>query len=500
MLTRRASGVLLPVSCLPGAYGIGDLGPEAHRFADFLARAGQGVWQILPLNPLSGPPTYSPYDSPSAFGGNPLLISPDGLHRQGLLTRRELADLKLPNRSQVDYRRVIAARKRLWPRIVQRFQADRPEGWQRLCREQRDWLEDYAWFVALKEHFGGRLWNDWPAAIRRRQPSELARLAAELAGIVEREKIRQFLFFEQWRQLKQYCNERGIAILGDLPIYVSLDSADVWAHPQWFQLDRAGRPRRLAGVPPDRFSRMGQLWGNPLYDWPRLRQDGYSWWIRRLRRGLTLYDMVRIDHFRGLVGYWSVPAGRTTAATAATGRWMPGPGRAFWDTVLRFFPQAPFVAEDLGQITPDVRELLRDYQLPGMRILQFAFEGDPAGNPYAPHRHRANAVVYTGTHDNNTTRGWFDEELSPGQRRILAAYLGRSVSSGQIAWEMVRLALMSVCRLAIVPAQDLLSLDSSARMNHPARARGNWRWRMTGRIPGSIARRLRQMTELYGRA
>ena len=486
------------VTSVPSAYGIGDLGPTTYRFVDFLRQAGQACWQILPLNHTTSTTGHSPYSCFSAFAGNPLLISPVLLQRAGLLDKSDLARPPAFPAEKIDFRKVSSYKRALLEKAFGRFQASpQSADYEAFCAEHRDWLEFFAAFVALKRHFKGRCWCDWPAALRDGKPAALARLTEQLNEAIERERFLQYVFYRQFEQLKAYANAQGVQLIGDLPIYVTYDSADVWSHPEVFKLTRSKRPRFIAGVPPDYFSRTGQLWGNPVYDWDYARQTDFDWWMRRMRHNLTLFDLVRIDHFRGLVAYWEVPAGHKTAQR---GRWVPAPGDAFLHTLFRHIPYAAIFAEDLGHITPDVREVAAKYYLPCMKVLQFALGGDPAQNPHMPHNHTPNAIVYTGTHDNNTTRGWFEKELDAAGRKRLAAYLGRRASGKDVAWELIRMAMTSVARLAIVPMQDVLGLGAAARMNYPAKTSGNWRWRMRERrLTASLARTLREMTQLHGR-
>lgn len=498
MLRRRAAGILLHVTSLPSRYGIGDLGPEACRFVDFLAEAHQSYWQILPVTYSSAAAAYSPYDSFSAWAGNPLLISPDVLCRQGLLRDADLADVPVFPDEAVDFRAVHACKQALLRTAFSRFAAEsEPVAFDQFVTANAGWLEDFALFMALKHRHGRQAWCDWPAPLRDRHPDALAAAREELREPIQYERFVQYIFYRQYAELKAYCDRRGVGVIGDVPIYVNHDSADVWAHPAVFKLDDRKRPTHVAGVPPDYFSRTGQLWGNPVYDWDSLATTGFAWWMARLRHNLRLFDCVRIDHFRGLVAYWEVPAGRPNAIE---GRWVEAPSTAFFRELFKQMPFAPILAEDLGHITPDVREIIRRFEFPGMRVLQFAFGGDAMGNPHRPYRYPENAVVYTGTHDNNTMRGWFETNATMDEKNALFAYLGREVSSQDIAWEMIRLATASVAHLAIVPMQDVLNLGAEARMNHPGRRRGNWRWRMRpDSMTPTLARSLRELVDVYGR-
>lgn len=494
---RRGAGLLLHPTSLPSPYGIGDLGPGAYALVDDLARSRTEWWQILPL----GPTGYgdSPYASFSAFAGNTHLISPDLLREDGLLSASDLGGVSFPE-ERVDYGRVVPFKDRLLARAWEHFQAHPPTGWRdefdHFRAIHRDWLEDYALYRALKEHYPGKGYWEWPLELVRREPAALQAARRELAAIMDRHRFGQFLFLRQWQRLRRYANERGVRLLGDVPIFVAADSVDVWAHPELFLLDDRRRPTFVAGVPPDYFSATGQLWGNPLYHWPAHARQHYDWWIRRLRATLDQVDLVRLDHFRGFEAAWHVPAG---AATAEKGTWEPGPGLAFFKAILHGLGRLPLVAEDLGEITPPVREMLAELRLPGMRILQFAF-GAGAQNHFLPHNFETNTIVYTGTHDNDTTRGWY-RHLDAATKEHVKRYLGRPALGEQHAVaELLRLAWSSVAVLSIAPAQDLLELGSSARMNYPGHSQGNWTWRLV-RSAGweQAVGRLTELNELYGR-
>jgi 4-alpha-glucanotransferase len=498
-MKRRASGILLHITSLPSSFGIGDLGPEAYRFADFLEACGQTLWQILPLNPTDVVFGNSPYHSISAFASSPWILSPDLLVKEGYLAGTDLDPLPPASQNRVDYAMVVRHRQNLFKIIHDAFRRRQASvDLERFCLENEAWLDDYALFVALKAHLGRTVWREWPEPLRDRAPRALEEMRTHLRERIEREKLLQYLFSIQWRALREYCNRKGILIFGDVPIYVNYDSADVWAHPHLFKLDHEKRPYVVAGVPPDYFSETGQLWGNPMYDWDVMQKEGFSWWIRRIKRAFDLYDMVRIDHFRGLVGCWEVPAGHETAAN---GRWVEVPAEDFFLAVLKRFPYAPLVAEDLGVITPDVREIMHRFGFPGMKLLIFAFGDNLAKNPYVPHNLPVNGLVYTGTHDNNTVKGWFEREAKPEDKRRLFSYLGREIPADQIHWELIRLAMMSVASIAIFPVQDLLGLGEEARMNRPSVSGGNWEWRLApDALTPALAKKIREMTEIYGRA
>jgi 4-alpha-glucanotransferase len=494
----RASGVLLHVTSLPSRYGIGDLGPGALAWIDRLHDTGQSWWQALPV----GPTGYgdSPYQALSSFAGNGLLISLDWLIEDGLLHASDCQGHTFPA-NEVDYGAVIRFKHAVLETLRARFSSGaRPDlkiAFEQFCHDHAHWLHDYALFQALKAKYAGAHYLEWPAELVQREPTALARARRELAGEIDAVGLAQFLLFRQGKRLREYAQARGVRLVGDLPFFVAADSCDVWAHPEFFLLDERRRPRFVAGVPPDAFTSQGQLWGNPVYDWDVLRQMGYRWCIDRLRALLAHVDLVRLDHFRAFAAAWHVPAG---AGTAQTGQWVPGPGAEFFNVVQRELNGLPFIAEDLGLITPDVIALRDQFHLPGNRVLQFAFDGQP-DNPHLPHNHIFNAVAYTGTHDNPTTRGWF-EELPDHQRSIVWSYLKRPAGeSGEVAWELIRRAWSSRAALAIVPLQDLLNLGAEGRMNHPGRAEGNWRWRCTDEmLAAPVFQDLAHLTKSTGRS
>ncbi|MGH7772678.1 MAG: 4-alpha-glucanotransferase [Candidatus Binatia bacterium] len=497
---RRGSGVMLHITSLPSPYGIGDLGPWAYRFADFLAETRQRYWQILPLNPTSCAYGSSSYHSYSAFAGNPLLISPELLLREGMLTQEDLDEVPSFRNKRVDYPAVTEHKARLLDKAYQRYQGrlTLDHEFERFCGENTEWLEDYALFLALKAHFNGVIWRDWPGELRDRREEAIGEWKMKLREQIVREQFFQYLFFKQWSALRQYCDGKNTLIIGDLPIYVSYDSADVWANPKIFKLDGEKRPTAVAGVPPDYFSSTGQLWGNPVYRWDVLRATRYAWWLRRIQQNANCFRCLRLDHFRGFVSYWEVPA---SEATAMNGRWIRAPAEDFFATLVEQFPGLSILAEDLGLITPDVDEVVRYFGFPGMKVLLFAFGDDLATHPYKPHNYNENCVAYTGTHDTNTVQGWFRSEAGPEGRKRLFRYIGREVPQKEVHWEMIRLAFMSVADTAIIPMQDLLGLGEEARMNRPSTAEGNWEWRfLPEQITPSLVTRLAEMTALYGRA
>jgi 4-alpha-glucanotransferase len=493
----RAAGVLLHVTSLPSPYGVGDLGPGAYAWVDCLAAAGQTWWQVLPLGPTGC--SHSPYQSLSSFAADPLVISPDQLQRDGLLDPSDCSDCGFPD-ERVDFERVIPFKERLldcaWKRFCSGAGADLRTAFARFREDKAALQREPALFMALRARYQGAPFRSWPEGLARREPRALEKARQELAEVIDRFRFGQFLLLRQWQMLKDYANRRGIRVLGDLPIFVSPDSADVWANPELFVLDDRLQPRLVAGVPPDYFSAEGQLWGNPVYDWAALRNTGYRWWIDRLRAPLEYLDALRIDHFRGFEAAWHVPAG---APTPAAGCWSTGPGADFFDQVRAALGGLPLLAEDLGVITPQVTALRDQFHLPGMRVLQFAFNGDP-NNPHLPHHCVHNGVVYTGTHDNDTTRGWY-EALPEHERRNLWSYLKRQPGdSKEAAWELIRLAWSCPSALAMAPLQDLLRLGSDARMNVPGRAEDQWRWRCTDTaLTDACWQRLHELTRASGR-
>jgi 4-alpha-glucanotransferase len=501
MIERRA-GLLLHPTSLPGPYGIGDLGEEAERFLDWAASAGASIWQILPLGPPG--PGNSPYSSASAFAGNPLLLSPERLVQEGILAEAELESPPRFSIRQVDFSAVASWKERLlrhsWNLFRQRGSAELLSASASFAAapEAAEWLADWTLYAALKRRFGGSPWYEWRAELRGREPEALEAARRELAEEIACQRHLQFLFHRQWSRLKQEANRRGLWILGDLPLYVALDSADVWSHRELFDLDDQGQPRHVAGVPPDYFSKTGQRWGNPLYRWDRIADQGYRWWIERVGHALRQVDFLRIDHFRGLAAYWEIPA---EEPTAVRGRWRPGPGVSFFEALRRELRELPIVAEDLGIITDDVRELRKSVGLPGMKVLQFAFGSDDSD--HLPGRFGPDHVLYTGTHDNDTTVGWF-EVLGEEERTRVLRYLGKSAADSRIAeeihWEMMRAALESEASLAVLPVQDVLGLGSEARMNNPSTPEGNWAWRAApGSFRPELARRLKELIVKSGR-
>ena len=499
MLGRRECGILLHLTSLPSSFGIGDLGPWACRFADFLAAGRQKYWQMLPLNPTDSIHNDSPYSSISAFACNPLLISPDLLVQDRLLRPSDLENIPDFPAGRVDFPAVHALKRKLLEKAHERFltEGNRREFFS-FCEEESSWLDDFSLFRTLKHSRKGEIWSDWPAPLRDRHPEAIQEARSEFAGAVEREKFYQYLFFNQWRALRRFANERGIQIIGDMPIYIDYDSADVWVHPDLFKLNDRKKPEVVAGVPPDYFSKTGQRWGNPIYRWEEMKESGYAWWLKRMERNLRLFDWVRIDHFRGLVAFWEIPAEKETAVN---GRWVAAPAMDFLTCLIQKFPRLPVIAEDLGIITPEVHDVMNHFGFPGMKVLLFAFGQDIPSNPYIPHNLPRNCIAYTGTHDNNTIRGWFQGETSLEDRKRIFRYLGREVTAEELPREFIRLLMRSASDTIILPMQDLLGLGAETRMNQPATRKGNWEWRLKPEMmTPEVFEELRDMIEINGRA
>jgi 4-alpha-glucanotransferase len=503
----RSSGILLHVTSLPGGHGIGDLGDAAHEFVEFLSEAGQKIWQVLPLSPTG----YgdSPYQCFSAFAGNPLFIDISVLCEQGLLSVQDLANTPSFSSEHVDYERVVNFKQALLRKAAQAFLGDTTQtgrgDFDTFCQTNQDWLDDYALFMACKKFHNDSAWVYWDAGIRQRDPAALKEWQSRLSSETGFHKFAQFEFYRQWDALRTHCRRRGIRVMGDIPIYVAHDSADVWAHPELFRLDEQGRPTAVAGVPPDYFSATGQLWGNPLYRWDVSTASGHRWWIDRFRASLKLFDLVRLDHFRGFEAFWEVPAGRSTADG---GKWVKGPGAEFFKTLQNDLKELPFVAENLGVITPEVEELRKRFGFPGMSLLQFAFGNDPQGPTFRPHNYARELVAYTGGHDNDTTVGWWTSsgvgestrsaEDIRKEHEFTRAYLG--FQDEPVNWVFIRAILASVANTAIIPLQDVLGLGSDARMNLPGTVSGNWKWRFSPKaLTKEVTAQLRRLTGLYDR-
>lgn len=504
----RAGGILLHPSSLPGNYGIGELGKSAFQFLDFLHETGLSLWQILPL----GPTGYgnSPYQTLSAFAGNTMLIDLDSLVAENLLSRDSLVKLPPADPKRIDYGSVIAFRNELFAQIHRRFVDGKNQSmrapYEHFLHENQFWLNDYAIFRAIKERYGNGPWTDWPEALIHREPAALQSHYEQLRERIESVKFNQFLFFRQWHAIKARANELGINIIGDVPIFIAHDSVDVWAHQELFLLDERGHPLVVAGVPPDYFSKTGQLWGNPLYRWNVMADQRYDWWVARMRMALQLVNIVRLDHFRGFEAYWEVAAGEETAVN---GRWVQGPGSHFFDSLQEQMGRLPIIAEDLGLITPEVEALRDRYEFPGMKILQFAFGSTGGTSDFLPHNFHRNCVVYSGTHDNDTCVGWFTSSDTSGttqsaeqisrERELAKKYM--NCDGHEIHWDFIRLAFASVADTAVVPLQDVLGLGSEARMNVPSRPDKNWEWRyLDSDLTPAIRERLAEISELYGRS
>ncbi len=501
----RSSGLLLHVTSLPSRFGIGDLGPAAYRFVDFLEQAEQRYWQVLPLGPVGF--GSSPYASPSTFAGNPALISPELLAEDRLLNSTDIDALKIKPTDAVDFGDAYERKTRALRQAFRRFnEGEAPrlrEDFSEFCAEESFWLEDFALFTALKHAHNQQAWTTWAPEYARRDEAALRRFRAENGDELRFHKFNQFLFDRQWGRLRAYCHDRNVEIFGDLPIYVAHDSADVWSNQELFHLDEDGHATVVAGVPPDYFSETGQRWGNPLYRWEVMKKQNYRWWQARLRSIFQRVDLIRLDHFRGFAGYWEIPGNEETAEN---GRWVEGPGAHFFETIRKSLGDLPIVAEDLGIITEDVRELMHRFEFPGMVVLQFAFDGNTS-SIFLPHNYKQNTVAYTGTHDNDTLMGWWhtenstrDAEAVRRARKYACEYLQIDDAKNATTWPFIRSLMQSSARLTLIPVPDLLQLGSEARMNTPGEAEGNWEWRMQpGALTDEIAHRLQSLTRLFGR-
>lgn len=500
-IDKRSAGILLHITSLPSKYGIGDLGPEAYKFADLLQEAGQRYWQLLPLNPTEAGYGNSPYSSHSAFAGNPLLISPDLLAEDGLLQPKDLrVKEKFPD-ERVDYGRVTTFKHKLLQKAYQNYQENQPgtlkKSFTNFQKTHKHWLQDFTLFAALKKHFEGKGWGDWPDELRKRDEKAMQELANQLSDEIEYEAFLQFLFYSQWEKLKAYCLDKDVHFFGDMPFYVSHDSADVWAHQSYFKLDKGGRPTGVSGVPPDFFSETGQLWGTPVYNWKELGKNEYDWWLRRIEHSLQLFSVLRLDHFRAFSAYWEVPA---TEKTAINGKWVKSPGHDILTLIKKHHPEMPIIAEDLGEIDQPVRDLIQEFNLPGMLILIFAFgDGIAFESSFVPHNHYVNSIVYTGTHDNSTVKAWY-KAAKPEERKSLSRYVGQTVTNDTVHEIMNRLAYASVSQLAILPMQDILGLGKEGLMNIPSTSDGNWEWRLQpGQFSKKQAKALQELAQTYGR-
>ncbi|MEX2565495.1 MAG: 4-alpha-glucanotransferase [Cyclobacteriaceae bacterium] len=498
MNIERSSAILLHITSLPSIYGIGDMGEAAYQFVDFLQESGHSFWQILPLNPTEATFSHSPYSSHSAFAGNPMLISPDLLVEEGLLSQKDLAKIPVFDSQKVEFEKVNTFKKDLLDIAYLNFSKSGNTylaGFSQFCHQNQDWLDDYTLFLTIKGKYPIN-WTQWDKSLRDRDAAALEAFSIQMKEEIKKEKFIQFLFFSQWLRLKAFAHEKGIGFIGDIPFYINHDSADCWAHWAYFKLDKDKLPTKISGVPPDYFSDTGQLWGTPVFKWKPLEKNGFDWWIKRLGQNLLLYDFVRLDHFRAFAAYWEVPAGDETAIN---GKWVESPGIEFFKTVETKFPDMPFIAEDLGYMDDPVFELLEKFNFPGMKVLQFAFGEGIGENPYILHNHSKNSVVFTGTHDNNTTLGWFHNS-SREERRNFYDYTGAKPTSKNIAWKMHQMALMSVSDLAIIPMQDIVGLDENAKMNRPGTSEGNWTWRLlASQLPWESVEDLKKINIRYGR-
>ena len=490
----RCSGILLHITSLPSKFGVGDFGPSAFEFVSWLKQAGQTLWQILPINP----PSFgnSPYSCTSAFAISPLFVSPELMLRDGLLEDCDLEAAPEFSQGRIHYPSALDFKIKLLSKSYDRFKENTDKNeFEKFCLDNSYWLEDFSLFSALKIYFEGRSWSEWPDEIKKRNSDAIEKYFGSLA--LEREKYFQFVLFRQWKELQRHCRSEGIRVFGDVALYVNHDSADVWVHPEMFKLDQELNPVVVAGVPPDYFSETGQRWGNPVFDWGFLRENNFTWWVERMKHNLDLFDLVRIDHFRGFLAAWEIPA---EDPTAVNGQWQECPGVEFFSGLLNEIKSVPVVAEDLGVITQDVKDAMVRFGFPGMKLLIFAFDGDTLQNPYTPDNHVENCVVYTGTHDCNTVRGWFEEELSDESRVKLENIVGRKVFSNTVSKEMMVLAMSSIADTVILPMQDVLGLGSEARMNCPGVAENNWEWRLLpGQWSTGITARLADATKTYGR-
>lgn len=499
MKSDRSCGILLHPTSLPSRYGIGDLGQEAYNFIDFLARSGQKLWQILPLNPPGL--GQSPYQCFSAFAGNPLLIAPDKLVEEGLLDQADLVDCPAFDAAQIQFAKVEAFKRALFRKAFNRFKVrEKSTSYERFLEENSSWLGDYCLFMAAHEHFAGLPWNRWERPLAWRNPQTLLEYLVRLRDEIDYHSFLQYAFFRQWQALKDYAKGRGIKIIGDLPLYISHHSSDVWVNPQYFELDSSGDMAKVAGVPPDHFTATGQLWGNPLYRWEEMAQDNYLWWRQRIKTLLNLVDMIRIDHFRGFEAFWEIPG---QSLTAVGGKWVKGPGEKFFATIENYLGSLPVIAEDLGHITPEVVKLKEQLGYPGMEILQFTLAGGQE-KAFLPGYYEENCVVYTGTHDNDTLLGWYRKALAaePQAKKYLKKYfnLHERSPAGEVCWRLIEFAYSSGADTVVIPLQDLLCLNSEARMNYPGTVEGNWRWRFSRKcLTADLQHRLAELVSRYKR-
>ena len=496
MELKRSSGILMHITSLPSPFGIGDIGPMAYEFVDFLKASGHRYWQLLPLNPTDEAYGHSPYSTFSAFAGNPLLISPELLEKEGLLKADQLRRPKGISKKKVNFKNVQDHKMKVLEQAFQNFQKKTlPKRYLDFCKNHSAWLDDFSLYRALHQKYPEG-WPAWPVKLRDRDPEALEEAAAELSEAVGFQKFQQYIFFSQWEALLKYAHRNKVHFIGDIPFYINLESADCWAHQECFKLNSKKLPLKISGVPPDLFSEDGQLWGTPVYDWEYMKKEEFRWWIARIRQNLLLFDVVRLDHFRGFSAYWEVPG---KEKTAKKGRWVKTPGKAFFGEVRKVFPEMPFIAEDLGSLDQDVYDLVEEFNFPGMKVLQFAFGNKMGENPYIPFNHVPNSIVYTGTHDNNTTRGWY-QKLGKSEKKRLNKYWPGVIIPRNVHEELHKMALNSVSRICILPFQDILGLGASAKMNIPGTTDGNWSWRAAPEeIPWDMTDDLKKLNAFYGR-
>jgi 4-alpha-glucanotransferase len=498
-MPKRYSGILLHITSLPSKYGIGDMGSFSYAFVDFLNSCGQRYWQVLPINPTDGINGNSPYSCYSAFAGNELLISPEMMVIEGFLRPSDVKITAPFGDGGVDYASARAFKEKIFNAAYRRFQksTDRRE-FDSFVLGQDYWLQDFALFKVIKSAHGGNGWNEWPAALKSRQPQALRDFVRRHSSELEKVKFIQYIFFHQWYKLKGYANSKKVEIIGDIPIYVNYDSVDVWCHPSFFKIDAQGEMQFISGCPPDYFSRTGQRWGNPVYNWANLKKVKYSWWIKRIEHDLAMFDSLRIDHFRGFSGFWQIPAHEKLAVF---GRWVKGPGEAFFKVLTREFKPLPIIAEDLGEITPDVIELMKKFGFPGMRVLLFAFDGDFDVNPHVPANYPAHCVAYTGTHDNNTIQGWYRQEAKPYEKANLTRVLQTKFTPKNLHWTMIEVLMRSRAETVIIPMPDFLGLREQGRMNTPATKVNNWRWRLKANaLTSGLARKIARIIKKTNRS
>jgi 4-alpha-glucanotransferase len=499
-MNKRASGILLHITSLPSGFGIGDMGPESRRFTDFLSESRQSYWQVLPLNPTEGTFGDSPYSGPSSYAGNPLLISPELMKEAGYLSATDLNVRTFARSGKVNYSLVRDYKRELFSRAFRNAESSLPSDsrFNEFSKENGYWLDDYALYASVKKISNSGTWRDFPADLRDRDKRSLDAWREKTEREVLYHKFLQYLFFSQWDSLKKYANVRGVEIIGDIPYYINYDSSEVWSNPGFFKLDKDKNPEYVSGVPPDYYSKTGQLWGNPVYDWKALKETGFEWWVRRIGHNLKLFDSLRLDHFRGFVAYWEVKAGEKTALN---GRWVDLDAVSFFDTLFSRFDKSRFIAEDLGYITPDVKQIIKKYGLPGMKILIFAFGDDFPYGDYLPKNFSgSNYVVYTGTHDNNTVIGWWEKDAGSAEKERFFKYIGREIRVAEINWELIGLAMSSIADTVIIPMQDALGLGADAKMNRPSTRSGNWRWRLKpDYYEAGLVKRLREITEASNR-